>query len=319
LDRLTLYDEHMILLLREQKVEQVNEAFRNSRLPCNLKQFKSLKHLDINLGWIIYFSDKAFSKSFEALRHHKDLSTLHFYTTSDVFHWSIKVKKRVRFLSDWILQISPKTEIRLSLHVSEQNQALDDVATLIKGICEHSNFTSACFNLSYALPELVRQLIALLKDSKSLAKLSLNVDSSDFGLEEFFLSLTEVKLPKYLAITLKYSTLTYPKLKRILPLIEKIAKGSHLRLTLENPNNCSIGQVEWRLFKREIAKFDSPHKIHAQLLGKTGRFANPMFSFSSLSERWRRFVFFLVILLIVFKIIEVIYFIKYGHSIYEMK
>jgi len=300
LNKLSFYNEEMLLLiLRENNQAQMREALKIRKLQVTIKHLKSLRHLDIHLGWIIYFRPKSLFRFFESLRSLKDLSVLHFYANPPIVTYdantvieSLRQTNNYNFnlAKIWSfsksiqgLRLSSNTEIKLSLKL--EGEILSSVLLLLKGFGEIKNFTSIHLDPGLYGTELVmKYLLEPLRNSTSLTKVSLVIRPWSTKLfpklESILKDLEAIKPIKYLTITLRdWTRLTYSELKKILPLVEKVAERSHMKIILEYSRghpNINIGRFEWWRFKRSIKKLHSSHEIHAKHIGKPVIISRPV-------------------------------------------
>ena len=222
------------LPLRKEDLNRKKVSTQN--LARNLKQFKSLKCLKIDMEWLPS-SYKSLQKLIMPLKHLKSLSLLHLHSGrsgSGCTFLAPKLKMLYKVIKE-IPSLS-KTEIRLSLSLFVL--ANREFVGSLKDFSKLRNLTSVYFTCMFFQISSIQNLIAPLKNRKSLSQLSLTLDEcrldSPKGLHKLLKSIRTIRSLKNFRIYFKKCFgISYPKLKEFVPTFRKTAQCVNLEMIFQ--------------------------------------------------------------------------------------
>ncbi len=187
----------------------------------------------------------------------------------------------------------PRLKIKLSLllYKDKLNQHYDVLHKMVTTFSEHRCFTSAHFSFTFGCEFLKRQeLISMLKHSKSLSELSLNLSRDvlsatiwqsyrrdfcsgdlDPQLHDVFSALKNIRTLENCRLCLQNCLLTNVELNDFIPALKDAAQSFNLEFIIDG--NSEVTKLGWWQFKRSIRNLSHSHTIFAKHTGKLHPFS----------------------------------------------
>jgi len=251
-----------------------------------------LPRLEIDLQTFRY-NDKIV-KFFQSLKHTKCFSEIHFiehvYWHSYSEELTLYISRALGFLRAW-----PKLKIKLSLPFAgpRLNEDYESLRKMVTSFTKHRSFTSAHFSFLDNCELSKRQeIISILKHSKSLSDLSLNLrrdlesetlcqelrrglfsGNPDPRLHDVFRTLKRIKTVKNCRLCFQSCKMENPELKDLEQALKKAAKSFNLEIIIDDSQRRPIITIfEWWLFQRSFRNI-RPHKVSAKHVGRLRPFS----------------------------------------------
>ena len=237
----------------------------------HLKNLKYLKHLTLDLAFLLQIPKHFICKILTSFKSLKGLAVLHFelkYVSSLVRESNLQ--SLCQALS--ILNDLSRVQVRFSLSALEMNhrEALG-LNLLLRSLSQLERFTSA--NLTFrSSADITPILVATetFKASRSLTKFSLTFEKCKINpfsrLKELFLTLKEIQLLRYSEILFKECDVPeYASLKTIIPSIETVSQNQHISIIFENYRH-TMSTYERLMFLKSVQNIESPHEVQVQFI-----------------------------------------------------
>ncbi len=239
-----------------------------------LKRLKYLPSLGIALD-SIPSKEKVLARFFEALKHTKSFSQIHFSFTNPSMYYT----KELLLISQKTLRsvcALPRKNIKLSFHYS--HYCLNNFELkILKNFIKQKAFTSANLLCHFGSRiSKIQEIITILSNSKSLSEFSLTLnkvgspaDNPDRSPDDIFHTLTKLKTVKKCRIYFKGGAESDSKLKELVPAIKEVAQVFNLEIIIQGYGNfSSVTRLEWWLFKRSLRNLSPSHTVHAEFIGE---------------------------------------------------
>ncbi len=249
------------------------------RLSILLKRLEHLSRLEIPLD-LLPLRDKALFRLFESLRHIKSSSKIHFYFTHSFVSYS---KDLLLILQKTLRSLSALSRIKIKLSFPFSYCSKDKIEhQLLKSFALQKCFTSANLVFKFnSKRSAIQELIATLSSSKSLSKLSLTLQGTDFISEkqarvphDVLHSLKKMKTVKNCRVYFKDCVINESSLNRITPAIKEAAQVFNLEIIFKRIGYFELfSWSEWWLFRRSLKSLSSFHTVHAKFIGKLELFS----------------------------------------------
>ena len=249
---------------------------------------KPLPRLEIHIGLL----DVNENSIIRFLQHAKYFSEIRFYAELISGYFPGELNLHVsRVLRS--IHALPRLKLKLSLllYKDKLNKHNEDLHEIVTTFNKHRCFTSAHFSFTFGCEFLKRQeLISILKHSKSLSKLSLNLSRDIFSatgwqplrrllfpgdldpqLHDVFRALKEIRTLKNCRLCFQSCLLTSVELNDFIPALKDAAQSFNLEFIIDGTSEVSM--LGWWQFKRSIRNLSHSHTISAKHTGKLNLFS----------------------------------------------
>jgi len=242
------------------------------KVMANLRQFKDLRCLNIDLSWLgTCYRTKRLGRFVGSLKHLKNVSTLYFYTLEP---FSDVERLALPFLFRLLKKYLKLSKMRIQLYVTIDLQVFLGYEFL--KICGRlERFTSVDITFKNGSTVEIPRYLLVFENSRCLLRLSIAIvmhwSDSGQGLEYTFNRLVDLKSVKdFRVLTIGSRCVTSWLLKRLLPFIKEIAKRAKLELVFSGFKEgiTTFTRVEQWRFQKSIAKINTLKRIRTRFVGE---------------------------------------------------